>query len=702
MLRRLALALLMTVSLGVEAVAHETDQFTVPVGMEFADLGDHFNRWAYDTIEAAVNKTNERIHRALQANRPASEIAHLQSPHKLTAAVFNEFQSAYVLIESLEHMTKSKAMMRRYPGRLIGYETQLRNIYQHVHFPLDPRQVFRLWHASTLKVYGTYLGTDKIGHFTDMGYHYYKAYRRARRNGASEAEALRRAVRVGTDGLLISETGLVGILSAGAYSNADLAANYAGLKFYLNLTQTTRIKGVLYKPMVSLGGDYWRLDRRVRRDGDFFRIFISDHYNEALNPSRFETGMRKAVRKAVHKRADSILQWYADDNGNTRPRAYFDRLVDELATHYGEDYGHRGSYDELISIGNTCFDLPPSPNQINRQPPADEVALYWAALQGDGETARRVLDRGVNIDGLVVPSTGFRGTGRETALHVAAAAGQGPLVELLLSRGAHVNAIDHLDAAPLHRALEHPSVVDILISYGANVNVKDSRGRTPLHWVARYPNLRTIEMLLADGADVNATDHHGETPLHRATLWGHLPVIQLLLGHGAEVNARADFNTTPLHFAVCRGHFAAIEILIASRARLDAADEFGWTALHDAAARGQTRIADLLVQAGADLRASDDYGSTPLHQAARHGHTELAALLLNAGADVNARSDLGSTPLHEAACAGNNALVNLLLGRGASTDTRNAKGRSPFDLASANGNAFAAAAISTHGSNDFK
>ena len=147
MLRRLAVALLTTVSLGVEAVAHETDQFTVPVGMEFADLGDYFNAWAYDAIEAAVNKTNDRIHRALQANRPASEIAHLQSPRKLTAAVFNEFQSAYVLIESLEHMTKSKAMMRRYPGRLIGYETQLRNIYQHVHFPLDPRQVFRLWHA---------------------------------------------------------------------------------------------------------------------------------------------------------------------------------------------------------------------------------------------------------------------------------------------------------------------------------------------------------------------------------------------------------------------------------------------------------------------------------------------------------------------------------------------------------------------------
>ena len=144
MLRRFGLAISMTAALCFNAAAHETDQFTVPVGHEFADLGDYFNELMYDTIDAALSRTNERIRRAIQANRSSSDISRLQSGDTLAAAVFREFDSAYVLIENLERLTKSKAMARKYPGQLIGYETQLHNIYQHVHFPLDPRQVFRL------------------------------------------------------------------------------------------------------------------------------------------------------------------------------------------------------------------------------------------------------------------------------------------------------------------------------------------------------------------------------------------------------------------------------------------------------------------------------------------------------------------------------------------------------------------------------
>ena len=59
-------------------------------------------------------------------------------------------------------------MAQRYPGQVVGFEKQFGNIYQHVHFPLDPRQFFRIWHASKFKAYGTYMGTDKIGHFVDM------------------------------------------------------------------------------------------------------------------------------------------------------------------------------------------------------------------------------------------------------------------------------------------------------------------------------------------------------------------------------------------------------------------------------------------------------------------------------------------------------------------------------------------------------
>ena len=83
-------------------------------------------------------------------------------------------------------------------------------------------------------------------------------------------------------------------------------------------------------------------NRDASRDSRFFELFVSDHYNESLNPSLFESGMRKAVRKAVKKRAERILEFHADGNGNRRSKAYFDNLLDELSTYYGEDYGHRG------------------------------------------------------------------------------------------------------------------------------------------------------------------------------------------------------------------------------------------------------------------------------------------------------------------------------------------------------------------------
>ena len=47
-----ALALALALAAGTPALAHETDQYTLPVGREFADLGPHFSRIAYDAVDA--------------------------------------------------------------------------------------------------------------------------------------------------------------------------------------------------------------------------------------------------------------------------------------------------------------------------------------------------------------------------------------------------------------------------------------------------------------------------------------------------------------------------------------------------------------------------------------------------------------------------------------------------------------------------
>jgi hypothetical protein len=157
------------------AIAHETDQYTLPPFKHFANLADHFTKWAYDTIDAAVIKVNSRIGQCEAQGGNADRMASLQSHDEIAKAVFAQTTPAYFLIEGLETELNSAAMAQRYPGQVVCYKEHFTNIYQHVHFILDPRQFVRIWHASTFRINDTFLGTDKIGHFTDMGMNYYNA-----------------------------------------------------------------------------------------------------------------------------------------------------------------------------------------------------------------------------------------------------------------------------------------------------------------------------------------------------------------------------------------------------------------------------------------------------------------------------------------------------------------------------------------------
>src|SRR5204863_5764267 len=72
------LMLLAGALIALSASAHETDQFTLPMGREFADLGRYFNNWCYAAVEKGVDKTNEKIDLALRQHSSKSELASLQ------------------------------------------------------------------------------------------------------------------------------------------------------------------------------------------------------------------------------------------------------------------------------------------------------------------------------------------------------------------------------------------------------------------------------------------------------------------------------------------------------------------------------------------------------------------------------------------------------------------------------------------------
>ena len=260
------------------------------------------------------------------------------------------------LIEGLERRLPKSSFRERYPGQITIYKKHFKDgMHTGLHAPYDPRIVGRLWRAGTIRVYDTYLGTDKMGHFVDMGYRYYEKYRSACRAGKDAEEAMAAAVYLGTGDPLISERAILGKLSSGAYSNADLASNYVGCLLFRNLTEVVILNGKPRAPTTRLNDEgEWEVAEYVTRHPQFFKRYICDHYNEALNPSLFDKGMRKKARKVVAARRGKLVDtWYAAPDGSPYPPSYFTERALALATYCGMDYGHSRRFDELIHLGNT-------------------------------------------------------------------------------------------------------------------------------------------------------------------------------------------------------------------------------------------------------------------------------------------------------------------------------------------------------------
>jgi len=356
--------------------AHEVDQYTVPVGQDYADLGDYYNEYFVTAIEEGVRRINKRIDIALggdgsrfdhpdpkygsgvlrtyDGGTRGQSLGYLHTGEAVAHYVRKSIPDAVTLIEGLERELFKPYMAERYPGKIVAFHpSDFECVFAKVHFPLDPRALFRIWRASNTMAYGTYVGTDKIGHFVDMGYHYYTVYRRFRKEGIPERQAMYDAFHAFDKGVM-SERSILGYATAGAYSNADMASNYVGCLFYRNLTEPVRLKGVLRPPAVVRDGEYWRLNDHVRGEPDFFSWFISDHYDEVLNPSHYEKGMQGAMRRAIKERCKDLRAFYVDDQGRPHPPGWFENKMYELATYYNVDYGHSRKFDEILHLDKVC------------------------------------------------------------------------------------------------------------------------------------------------------------------------------------------------------------------------------------------------------------------------------------------------------------------------------------------------------------
>ena len=276
----------------------------------------------------------------------------------------------------------------------------------------------------------------------------------------------------------------------------------------------------------------------------------------------------------------------------------------------------------------------------------ESTDLPAAAMVGDAEAVRRLLDLGFAID-----TPDAQGC---TALLRAAGGGHLAVVDLLLTRGANPACAAQSGATPLSAAvsMRHGAVVERLLTAGAALDQRLPGEVSVLMLAAALGLPDLAARLLTAGADIHATDAQGLTPLHCAALYGFtsrdrprlLALFDTLLLAGAEVDAPAAGGVTPLLLLLgARAEpgtacdedvvLAALEHLLDEGVSLDAQEPRGFGPLHLTGLHGQLRLARRLLRAGADPDLRDTLNRTPREIAVMRGFIDVAAEFAPANGD---------------------------------------------------------------------
>jgi hypothetical protein len=332
----------------LEARAFETDQFTLPP-QPLDDLGPDLAAMVRGILHAEVAELNARVSERMR-DRPDGVAEAIDETEFLKRV----YQKTGIGI--LETPIEIAIHYGDFPGRNVRFKPSLdESIYTGT---FSPFVLTHLFDVPTVRLYGVDLGTDKIGHLFQEGYEYYTRYTDARKLGMDEAAAIASAIQYGVD----QERGLYGVMTTGVYSNGDLAANYAGFKFYRNLFHEVRIGERTIAPIVRRDGARWIVDPD-RDTADLLEPFISEHLNEAYNPSLYFFSV-DLIRKHVRERCASWFSQVPDFDETT-----YQAHLEEVKTWFGEPYGWDLPDDRAVSLLE-CFraDIPSSPQDAGWRP----------------------------------------------------------------------------------------------------------------------------------------------------------------------------------------------------------------------------------------------------------------------------------------------------------------------------------------------
>lgn len=250
----LRLALFALFVLAVPATGYETDQYT----HRLQPIAD-----SKPVLDRVVNDALARV--AAGWRGPADRAA-------FASAIFREL-GGYYWVDRIERLAMKSPAIERLP------QFRHHSIYEGL--PFTARRVnFFFGVGHTIRLAGTLLGTDKLGHFFSQGKKYYLSHLA----GWSEDAVVGRGE--------FNERWLFGQWTTSVYSNADLVANYEGYRFYRSLFEDDIVPG---KPaIVRFAGDGALITRPFS-----WSDHVNDFWDEALNPSHMSPGLARAMQGAI-------------------------------------------------------------------------------------------------------------------------------------------------------------------------------------------------------------------------------------------------------------------------------------------------------------------------------------------------------------------------------------------------------------------
>jgi ankyrin repeat protein len=247
------------------------------------------------------------------------------------------------------------------------------------------------------------------------------------------------------------------------------------------------------------------------------------------------------------------------------------------------------SYIHRVVVGIQPSDLaialqePARKLELNTLDLAGRSPLFWAALRGDDQAVRALLQAGALVN--------FQDHEGRTALHAALQSSSLRSVELLLMAGSSVHTRDKYgDTAIQIAAWSHnpclPNsnvpILEAVFLAGAAVNARQYKGVSAIQSAACLNRVANGAYLLSIGADPNNRDHSGDVPIFECLFYNTHDMLDLLLRcPETKLDNINNAGQTILHFAALYADLRSLEMLISSRlcgANVEARDSQGRTA----------------------------------------------------------------------------------------------------------------------------